>query len=75
MLTLWKLYRTVKTLAGSVRRAAGSAAGFLRRVLLAAAGFSRRLIIYLCLAAALAADRILELIDPENDNRPKPGLP
>jgi len=74
MLTLLHIYRAAKTLAGSARRAAGAAAGVFRRVFLAAADFSRRLAIYVCLAAVLAADWILDRIDPDDDNRPKPHL-
>ena len=63
MLTILKLYNSARVFAG-----------VLRRVYHSAAITARRVIIYVCLAAAIAADWILDHIDPDNDNRPKPNL-
>lgn len=48
---------------------ARAAAGGLKRAGAAALVYARRLVIYACLASVIAADWILDRVDPEGDRK------
>lgn len=64
-MSLLNLYRLVRAAAGTLKRAWN----WIRRAALTAADFARRLVIYACLAAVIAADWILDRVDPEGDRK------